>query len=356
MDLKAIRDRIDGIDRDLVRLLGERMEAAVLAGRLKGEVKDPGREADVISAVKSLSHGVLGPEFCSNLWETLMGESRRIQEGKPETVGFQGMHGANSEDAARRLRGDWVAIPCAEFGEVIDMVSSGLLDYGILPVENTSGGYIGPVNALLVHTELKVVGAIDMPISHCLLSYPGTDYREIRTVYSHPQALAQCREFLQRNKLEPRQHFDTAGAARMIAIERPTASAAIAPAFAAELYGLEIVKEDVQDLSDNRTRFLVLAREGARPVGDGSEKCSVVFIPEHRSGSLYSALATFAKHGVNLTRIESVPVPDGPGRFAMFIDFEGRETDDGPAKALAELRASDRNLRVLGSYLERRLP
>jgi prephenate dehydratase len=279
-----------------------------------------------------------------------MSEASGIQERKPKTVGFQGEHGANSEVAARAWDQGAAAMPCREFSDVFDGVRDGYFDFGIVPVENTLGGIVGPVNSILITTDLKIVAAIDMPISHCLLAIPGADHREIRSAYSHSQALAQCRNFLSRNKLEPRPYYDTAGAARMIAQERPRDTAAIANRFAAEIYDLEIIKDEIQDSENNRTRFFVIAREAARQAGN---KCSAVFSTEDKAGALFRTLEIFASAGINLTRIESVP--NKPGDYAIFLDFDGSDEDPGVAGAIAGAGGVARDFRLLGCYSERKL-
>jgi prephenate dehydratase/chorismate mutase/prephenate dehydratase len=259
--------------------------------------------------------------------------------------------------AARSWDRDLATIPCREFIDVFDAVRDGYLDFGIVPVENTLGGLVGPVNAILVYADLRIVAAVDLPVAHCLLCLPGADHREIRQVFSHAQALAQCRGFLARNHLDPAPWFDTAGAARMIAEERPRAAAALASRLASELYGLEVIKEGVQDSDNNRTRFFVLARqeEGER-LARGREgtrqKCSAVFHAEDKAGALFGVLEVFTRAGINLTRIESVP--DKPGDYAIFIDFEGDEASPAVAGAIGDASRVARGFRILGCYDEGR--
>ncbi|OHD27296.1 MAG: hypothetical protein A2Y38_23980 [Spirochaetes bacterium GWB1_59_5] len=279
-----------------------------------------------------------------------MAESKTAQDRDLKLVGFQGMHGAYSDAAAREWNHEAATIPFQEFSQVFDAVLAGDLDYGVVPVENTLGGIVGQVNSILVTTELRVVAAIDMPIHHCLLAAPGTDHRDIRTAYSHGQALSQCRRFLERNKLDGVVWFDTAGAARMVSEDRPKGAAAIASRFAAELYGLDIIKEGIQDSAANRTRFFVLSK-GAN--GVGGNKCSAVFFTNDKAGALFSVLEVFAKAGINLTRIESVP--DEPGDYAIFIDFDGSDQDPRIAGAIEAARAQVRDFRMLGCYDERKL-
>jgi len=350
MTLKDLRDDIDRIDARLLSLLDERMEKALLARALKPDITDPAREKAVLERVARSSRCLASPDFTGELWKRIIAEASAIQARKPKTVGFQGEHGANSEVAARAWDGSAAAMPCRDFSDVFDSVRDGYFDFGIVPVENSLGGIVGPVNSILINTDLKIVAAIDMPVSHCLLAVPGTDHREIRSAYSHSQALAQCRSFLARNKLEPRPYYDTAGAARMIAQERPRDTAAIANRFAAELYDLEIIKDEIQDAENNRTRFLVLAKSDGH---EGGNKCSAVFSTEDKAGALFRTLEIFARAGINLTRIESVPYT--PGDYAIFLDFDGSEKEERVSRAIAEAEGVARDFRLLGCYVERKI-
>ncbi|PKL23723.1 MAG: bifunctional chorismate mutase/prephenate dehydratase [Spirochaetae bacterium HGW-Spirochaetae-3] len=350
MTLEGLRQDIDIIDTRIMALLDERLERGLLTRRHKTGTRDPAREAEVLDRVARRTRCLAGREFTESLYQRIIAESRTMQERELRLVGFQGMHGAYSEAAARAWDTEAATIPFKEFSQVFDAVVSGDLDFGVVPVENTLGGIVGQVNSILVTTELRVVAAIDMPIDHCLLAAPGSDHRDIRTAYSHRQALSQCRRFLDRNKLDGIDWFDTAGAARMIAEDRPKGAAAIASRFAAELYGLEIIKEGVQDSSANRTRFFVLAKGAA---ATGGNKCSAVFFTDDKAGALFGVLEVFAKAGINLTRIESVP--DEPGDYAIFIDFDGSDRDARVAEAIEAARGLVRDFRLLGCYDERKL-
>lgn len=350
MTLKDLRDDIDRIDAKLLALIDERMEKALLTRAFKPAVADTSREETVLERIRRSSRCLAGPEFTGGLWQNIMDEARAIQSRKPKTVGFQGEHGANSEVAARAWDPSAAAMPSREFADVFDSVRDGLFDYGIVPVENTLGGLVGPVNSILINTDLKIVAAIDTPISHCLLAVPGADHREIRSAYSHPQALAQCRNFLARNKLEARPYYDTAGAARMIAQERRRDTAAVANRFAAEIYDLEIIKDEIQDSENNRTRFFIIAKEAGPK---GGNKCSAVFSTEDKAGALFRTLEIFAREGINLTRIESVP--NKPGDYAIFLDFDGSDEEPRIAKAIVDAGKVARDFRILGCYSERKI-
>ncbi|MEN6492326.1 MAG: prephenate dehydratase domain-containing protein [Rectinema sp.] len=350
MNLEDIRTDIDRIDAKILSLLNERMEKALLTRRFKSTALDPAREQAVIDKVRHSSQCLLDPQFSVKIYEQMMAESRRIQEASPQTVAFQGEHGAYSEVALRILIPHAATIPCREFSDVFDGVEKGIYDYGIVPVENTLGGIVGPVNSILIYTTLKIVAAIDMPVRHCLLTVPGADHRELRTAWSHTQALAQCRNFLQRNHLDSEPYYDTAGAAKALSENRPKGIAAVASKFAGELYGLETIKEDIQDSPHNRTRFFLIS---ARGNGDEGDKCSAVFTAGNKAGSLFAVLKVFAEEKINLTRIESVP--DTPGKYAIFIDFEGAFASDAVQRAVGKVSKMAEDFKILGCYREMRV-
>ncbi|MCJ7687594.1 MAG: prephenate dehydratase [Desulfobacteraceae bacterium] len=349
MSLKEVRKNIDSIDSQILQLLNKRMEQVLLAKKFKTEIEDNKREKEVLDRIGKNSTGLINAEFMEKVYVEIIKESKRLQQNNFELIAFQGEHGAYGEVASREWDRDLIPFPCNTFAEVFDGVQSGLYEYGIVPVENTLGGAVAQVNQLLINTDLHVVGAVELLVHHCLLAMPGTDHREIRTVYSHPQALSQCRQFLSRNKLEPVQYSDTAGAAKMLAEKRPKRSAAIASRLAANLYHLEIIKEKIEDLDRNMTRFLVLSRKENREEGD---KCSIVFATEHKAGTLFSVLHAFARKNISLTRIESIP--NEPGDYAFFLDFEGSNKNDKVVEALKEVNKITTSFRLMGCYNERR--
>lgn len=348
MSLKEIRNNIDSIDSQILQLLNNRMEQVLIAKKFKTEIEDNEREKEVLDRIGKNSTRLINTEFMEKVYVEIIKESKRLQQNDFQLIAFQGEHGAYGEVASREWNRDLIPFPCNTFAEVFEGVQSGLYEYGIVPVENTLGGSVGQVNQLLINTDLNVVGAVELPVHHCLLALPGTDHREIRSVYSHPQALSQCRQFLVRNKLEPVQYSDTAGAAKMLAEKRPKRTAAIASNLSAKLYNLEIIKEKIEDLDRNITRFLVLSKEENMEDGD---KCSIVFATEHKAGTLFSVLQAFAKKNINLTRIESIP--NEPGEYAFFLDFEGSNKNDTVVEALEEVKKIATSLRLIGCYKER---
>jgi prephenate dehydratase/chorismate mutase/prephenate dehydratase len=352
--LSRIRKRIDQCDLEIVRLLQERLELALRTKRLKPEVQDREREVRILEKIRKSAgqRSLLRSEFIEKLVSVILQESRQVQEQERQIIGFQGEHGAYSEEAARHFDPGLVAVPCAEFFEVFSGVETGSLDLGIVPVENSLGGAVSQVNELLLATSLHVVAAVKLRINHCLLALPETDYREIRVVTSHPQALSQCRRFLARNKLEPRPFYDTAGAARALARDKEERTAVIASALAADLYNLDVLKDHIQDNPANFTRFFILARERAGgPFGPGA-KNTIAFSTAHRAGTLFEVLRIFAQAGINLTRIESLPSPQDPAHFAFFLDFQLENGGQEIEAALAEVQELTVMFKDFGCYQE----
>jgi len=351
MSLEKIRQKISHIDHEILRLLNERIELGLRTKRFKEKIQDTERESQVLKQLEDYSHAhsVLKIEFVKALYFSIMKESRRIQTSDQTLIGFQGEHGAFGEVAAKNFNPNLATLPCPGFADVIDDLEQGQLDMGILPVENSLGGAITEVNELLVSTDLKVIAGVKLRVNHCLLKLPERSYRDIRVVYSQPQALSQCRNFLNRHQLEARPFYDTAGAAKMLVKEKPRMAAVIANHLCAELYNLEVIKENVQDHQNNFTRFLVLARKEEKNSGD---KCSIIFATPHKAGALFEVLKIFADARINLTRIESLPYRDDPGNSIFFLDFQSDSIHENIEKVLGKVKEKTVMLKFLGCYKE----
>lgn len=350
--LDKLREKIDLIDFELLRLINQRMEYTLRTRKLKAGITDPAREQEVIDRIRRRSGGLLRPDFTEKIFQALISESKQLQESDLKLIGFQGEHGAYGEVAVKMVDPALVPVPCVEFADVFNEVMNGQLDFGIVPVENSLEGAVTQVNDLLVEMDvnkIKIVGEVKIPVHHCLLALPGTVMPEIKVVYSHPQALAQCRKFLARHRFESRPYYDTAGAAMMLAEEKPKAAAAIASSLCADIYNLEILAQGIADEETNSTRFLVLSREETKQTGN---KCSVVFSTEHKAGSLFAVLRIFTEAGLNLTRIESRPIKKDPGKYAFLLDFQGSDRDPAVRRALAQAREETVLFKFLGCYRE----
>jgi prephenate dehydratase len=265
-------------------------------------------------------------------------------------VAFQGERGAFGEEAINRYFGPGVEpYPCRSFADVFAAVSSGRVDFGLVPVENSQAGSINDVYDLLRQHDLFVTGEVCHPVDQCLMALPGQSIQEIKRVISHPQALAQCDQFLRQLGVEVVATYDTAGSAKMIREQGLTGVAAIAGAGAAALYGLELLARAIQTVKENVTRFVVLSRTPAerRP---GPQKTMLVMAVDHRPGSLYAALGTLARREINLLKLESRPSRNKPWEYVFYLDFEGHREDPLVREALAELAGHTTFCKVLGSF------
>jgi len=264
-------------------------------------------------------------------------------------VAFQGEIGAYSEEAAAQLFGPKLSVrPCRDLSDVFKVVETEEAEYGIAPIENSLEGSINQTYDLLLRYQLKVCHEVIIKITHCLIANPGVRLESIKTVYSHPQALAQCRDFLDRLNGENIPTYDTAGSAKMIKGENATDSAAIASERAAQIYHLEILARGIENNPQNFTRFLVLSKQDSPPTG--SDKTSVIFSTKHVPGTLLKALEDLAAQGINLTKIESRPIMGRPWEYNFYLDFEGHRTEGRVQRALQNLTQNSIFMKLLGSY------
>jgi prephenate dehydratase len=263
-------------------------------------------------------------------------------------VAFQGERGAYSEAAAIGHFGTMSSVPCRTLVEVFDAVEHEQADRGMVPVENSQAGSINETYDLLARRSLHIVGEHNQRIEHCLLALPEDTLDAIRTVLSHPQALAQCEAFLKRGGWETVATYDTAGSARIVATERRRGVAAIASRHAAEIYGLTVLAEGIETSPVNYTKFLALALTPAPRVDRA--KTSVVFTTANVPGALYKALGAFATRGINLTKLESRPRRDRPWEYLFYVDLETHQESAEGRAALSELAGVTAFLRILGSY------
>jgi prephenate dehydratase len=264
-------------------------------------------------------------------------------------IAFQGEPGAYSEAAALRFSDHADPLPCEAFEDVFAAVASGKATHGILPVENSIGGTIHRNYDLLLENDLPIVGEVTLPITHNLMALPGTSLKEVRRILSHPQALAQCERFLRgMSGVSVEATYDTAGSAKLVKEHKLTDAAAIASERAANVFGLEILRAEIQDYSDNITRFLLISRTGE--TGDHVDKTSVVFSLPNEPGSLFKALSVFALRDIDLTKIESRPIRGRPWEYLFYVDIPIGRHDLRCARALVHLAEFARSMRTLGSY------
>ncbi len=266
------------------------------------------------------------------------------------TVAFQGERGSFSEEAAYKLLGGRIRLrPCESFADMFRSVATGRTRYCLAPIENTLAGPVYENYDLLLENNLHIIAEVGLRIVHNLIALRGTSLKNVREVYSHPVALAQCGKFFARHpKVKKKVFYDTAGAVKMLAEKKPAGAAAIASRVAAAVYEARILKTHLEDHRENYTRFLLLARSAQ--VTAHANKTSIVFSTKNVPGALFRCLSAFALRDINLTKIESRPLRGRPWEYFFYLDFEGNLKDARTQRALAHLGELTTLLRVLGCY------
>ena len=375
LDLMECRNKLDVIDREIVRLFEERMQVCGDVAEYKiatgKAVYDAERERQKIAAVQEMAGSEFNQTAVKEIFSQLMAISRKYQygllaaHGKTESLGFeevedlkkdgirvvfQGVEGAYSHAAVRTYFGEQAdAYHVPKFEDTMREVEEGRADYAVLPIENSTAGFVIDNYDLLAKYQNYIVGEVYIPISHMLLGRPDAELSDVKTIYSHPQALMQCTEYLDLHKEWNRiSVLNTAVAAKKVMEEGDKSQAAIASRVAGELYGLKELAEGINNEKCNTTRFLVLAK---RPVYEKcASKISIMFEIPHVSGSLYNILGNFIFNGVNMIMIESRPIPEKTFEYRFFIDFEGNLSDASVRNALTGIRAEASVLKILGNY------
>jgi len=264
-------------------------------------------------------------------------------------VAFQGERGAFSEDAAVKLFGEDIDfLPCIHLRDVFQAVLGDKVGFGVVPVENSQAGTLAETYDLLLAYPLNIFAEVILKVSHCLMALPGENLTSIRTIYSHPQALAQCEEFLTKLKVQVVPSYDTAGSAKMIKEKELKGCAAVASRRAADIYALAVVAPEIETNINNYTRFFAISKEKARPAL--KNKTSLVFATENVPGALYKVLGIFAVRNINLTKLESRPSKSKPWEYVFYTDFEGHIDSKVYREAITELEQVTTFVRVLGSY------
>ena len=264
-------------------------------------------------------------------------------------VAFQGERGAFSEDAATKLFGTSIDfVPRMSLREVFELVTQDKVEFGVVPLENSQAGSINETYDLLLAYPLNIFAEAILRVSHCLMALPGEKLADIATIYSHPQALAQCEDFLSKLKVEIMPSYDTAGSAKMIKERKLKNCAAIASKRAADMYGLEVLAPEIETSLNNYTKFVAISKQKAKPAQ--RNKTSLVFATEHKPGSLYRILGIFATRNINLTKLESRPSRTKPWEYVFYADFEGHLEGKVYQEAMRELQTETTFIKILGSY------
>lgn len=375
MDLLELRDKIDVIDKEIVRLYEERMEICKAVADFKiqngKKVFDKTREQEKLEKVKSYTHTEFNRQGIEELFEQIMSMSRKLQYqmlakagsiGKLPFIGvdkldtfkarvvFQGAEGAYSQAAMNQYFGEEIqSFHVDTFRDAMSAIEEGSADFAVLPIENSTAGIVNENYDLLVEFENYIVGEQIIPIEHCLLGLPSAKKEEIKTVYSHPQSLMQSSKYLNEHPgWKQISMQNNAFAAKKVADEKDCSQAAIASEYAGKVYGLQVLEKSIQQESNNCTRFIIVSNQ--KIFCKDAKKISICFEVPHQSGSLYHMLSHFIYNNLNMTKIESRPIEERNWEYRFFVDFEGNLEDGAVKNALRGLRDEARNMKILGNY------
>ena len=367
--IEDYRKQIDIIDKQLIELFEKRIDLVLDIVEFKKknnmEILQRNREEQIIqNAVANLNnknYEGLASDFISQILRISKEYQKKkisevknkplISDSATETIGFQGAFGSFSEQALIQYFGYAAERNYyLEFEDVFKALENNEIKYGILPIENSYTGGISIIYDLLEKYNFYIAGEICLPVRHNLIGIKGTTTESIKEIYSHSQGFEQSTDFLanyKNYKLIP--YYNTAFGAEFVSNSKDITKAAIASARAAEIYDLNIIKENIQNKDDNKTRFIIASKELIKD--NLSNKVSVVFSMDHKSGTLYSLLSCFAENNLNLVKVESRPKKDKPWNYVLYLDFEGNINNENTQKALIKIQNSSAYFRLLGSYI-----
>lgn len=375
LDLLEIRDQIDTIDKEIVELFEKRMQLSADVAEYKisnnKEVLDPKREKEKLMTLEHYASNSFNRVGVYELFRQMMAMSRKLQyrilaeHGKAGNIPFrkvsslpmqkakvvfQGVEGAYSFTAMHSFFGESIENYNVEtWRDAMEAIKNGDADYAVLPIENSTAGIVADIYDLLVEYHHSIVGEQIIQVDHALMALKNSTLEDIKTVYSHPQALFQCKKFLEEHpEWKAEKYLNTAMAAKKVKEDGDLTQAAIASPYAAQCFGLQILKPHVFSSQQNSTRFIIVSKEEIYQEEAG--KISVCFEIPHESGSLYNTLSHFIYNDLNMTKIESRPIPEKKWEYRFFVDFEGNLSDSGVKNALYGISREVNNLRILGNY------
>lgn len=375
LDLLEIRKQIDTIDSQMVQLFEDRMKLCCEVAEFKiangKEVLDRKREEEKLETVSALASDHFNQVGVQELFRQVMAMSRKLQYRllnehgvsaeipfrkvhalpmQRAKVVFQGVEGAYSFTAMHSFFGEAIeSFNVEKWRDAMEAIKNGEADYAVLPIENSTAGIVADIYDLLVEYHHSIVGEQIIQVNHALMGLKNSTLADVKTVYSHPQALAQCRKFLEQHpEWKAEEYINTAMAAKKVKEDKDMTQAAIASPYAAQCFGLQILKPHVFSSEQNFTRFIIVSKDEI--YAEGAEKISVCFEIPHESGSLYNILSHFIYNDLNMTKIESRPIPERNWEYRFFVDFEGNLGDSGVQNALRGIREEANNLRILGNY------
>jgi chorismate mutase/prephenate dehydratase len=353
--LLKIRDCLDSIDDEMLELISKRAKCAEEVGVVKREAGEtdlwfyrPEREAKILNRVTKNNKGPLADDRITAIYREVISSCLALEQ--QIKVAFLGPEGTFSQEASKKHFGQAVeTVPMGSIGQVFKEVENGTVDYGVVPIENSTEGVISYTLDVFMNSPLKISGEIKLRIhQNLMISSDVKTWEKVERIYSHQQSLAQCREWLDNNlpNAERIPVSSNTEAARQALDDKN--SAAIAGLLAAKTYGLTIAHENIEDSKENTTRFLVIGKQDVPPCG--RDKTTLMISAKNKAGALYHLLAPLADNGLSMTRIESRPSRNANWEYYFFMDIDGHIQEDNVAKALKELEKEAELLRVLGSY------
>ncbi|MCH5303834.1 MAG: chorismate mutase [Ruminococcus sp.] len=372
-DLSEIRKEINEIDSQIIELFKQRMSCAKDVGEYKkannipvlnedreneildkvyekgGEYGSPARllYSNIMELSRALQHNIVGS---GKAIKDILSDAENSLPAKGVKIAYQGIKGANGHEATVRLFPEGEPVSYKTFADVFDAVDKEEVNYGVLPVENSTAGSVSAVYDLILKHRFYIVGALDLPIDYCLGGLKQSEIGDIEKVWTHPQSISQCENYIAAHNFEPTPCANTAVAARDVAREKRLNVAAICSYRAAEEYGLKILDDHLQDNDDNMTRFIVISKRLFIP--DNADKISLCFSLPHVSGSLYSVLCRFNSLGFNLTKIESRPIQGSKFEYLFYLDFAGNVHSKDAVELICQLSEEMPGFSFLGNYNE----
>jgi chorismate mutase/prephenate dehydratase len=354
--LEKLRKRIDSIDEQLLELFNQRASCAVDVAAVKralSEAEDegvdffrPDREAQVISRLKSINQGPLSDDEVGRLIREVMSACLALEQ--PLKIAYLGPEGTFTQSAALKHFGHSVStVPMSSIPDVFNSIESGHANYGLVPVENSTEGVISHTLDMFMDSKLKICGEVEIRVHHHLAS-KSQDVSQIKQIYSHQQSFAQCRRWLDQNfpGIERTPVSSNAEAARLASVESDAAAICGLPAV--EIFELKICFENIEDLSDNTTRFVIIGGQDVGP--SGNDKTSLLISTKNIPGALLGLLQPLADHGISMNKIESRPAQGHKWAYVFFIDIDGHQDDKNVTAALNELQQQAALFKILGSY------
>lgn len=345
-DLETIRQQINSVDDSLLRLLAKRADLAIRIKELKsnGVIYKPSRESQIIKRLVQNNSSALPNSAIESIYREIISACRNLQ--KPIMAAFLGPEGTYSHEAALKLFGSTAKLlPQLSLAEAVRSVENGSADVALLPVENSSEGAIIETHRLLLKTDLYICAEFVLPISHCLIT-KSKKLSSIKAVHAHPQALAQCREWLQLNLPSAELINESSNGQAVISIKKKAKHAAIASSQAATIFNMPVLMAGISDSSVNQTRFIALG--GSPAELSGEDKTSIICSVNDKVGALHELLSILSAHNVNLVRLESQPHTDH--EYVFYMDIEGHQNDPDINTALKQLSMAAKTCKILGSY------